>query len=183
MTSMDKSRYAKVAEGVWVGNCSASTDLTFLADADISAIINLCGSSLQQVEDVDYFEYVLPNEELIESEFPRVLSKLESISQYITMLRNNKRCVLISCNDGKNKCMIAAGYYLINVLKQQTNDVIWKLESLYFTPNEIQEELAYNKKVEAFEEIDSKSFELMNARKVNKCLTMASFKRILKIKK
>lgn len=183
MRSSGASRYAKVAEGIWVGNAESTVDLMFLSDMDITAIINLSGRSIEQVEDVDYFDYVLPNEELIESEFPRVLNKLESISQYITALRSNGRCVLVNCDDGKNKCMLAVGYYLINKLKQDMSSVIWQLETLYFTSVEVQEELDYNKKVEAFDEIDSKSFELMNLRKVHKCLTMASFKRILKIKK
>jgi protein-tyrosine phosphatase len=100
----------------------------FLADADITAIINLTGKMDRMVEDVDYFDYALPSSELLETEFQKTITKLEAIMSDLSELRNNNRNVLIHCLDGKNKSMLAAGYYLITRCGKKADATIDLLE-------------------------------------------------------
>lgn len=140
------SRYAKVGEGIWVGNKAASEDMNFLASDDISAIINLSGepdSEESLVEDVDYFSFVLPCREFLDSEKPKIIAKLEMISENIKMLRQNKRNILIYCYDGRYGCTLAAGYYIITKGGPNADSIIERLEMIYFTQEQRLEETTY----------------------------------------
>lgn len=186
--------YALVDDGIYVGNISAAKDLNFLANADVSAIINLSGKLVESIEDVDVFEFLLPSQELMDSEIPKTNLKLDTICTVIHELRANNRTVLIQCADGKNKCMLAAGYYLISKHNRQFNTVIEQLEMLYLSPqqksDELDERARYDRDPEEFEREESalspEDRSVLKtkraARRNLKCLTMASFRKILRLK-
>lgn len=186
--------YALVDDGIYVGNISAAKDLNFLANADVSAIINLSGKLVESIEDVDVFEFLLPSQELMDSEIPKTNAKLDTICTVIHELRANNRTVLIQCADGKNKCMLAVGYYLISKHNKPFNTVIEQLEMLYLSPqqksDERDERVRYDLDPEAFERTESglspeERYILetkRSARRNLKCLTMASFRKILRLK-
>lgn len=182
--------HAKVAEGLWVGNKSSCIDVQFLADEDITAIINLSGTADPPVEDVDYFDFMLPSQELLDIEFPKTLSKLEAIANDIKMLRDNGRSVLIHCSDGKNKCVLAAGYYLITQCEKKAADVIEQLELLYLTAEQKREEMDFRSKLSHIPENPEEGVAIAvsvdaERRKATrneiKCLTIASFRKILRV--
>lgn len=187
-----KPMYAKVTEGIWVGNKAAAEDLQFLADADITAIVNLSGSfDDPPVEDVDYFDYMLPSQELMDTEFPKTFAKLDTIAADIKLLRDNNRNILIHCSDGKNKCMLAAGYYMTTVLKMHGGVVTDKLEYLYFTPEMRHEEEEDRKEELSRTEdyisgvalvVSEEKQKARDKRNAARCFTMSSFRKILRLK-
>lgn len=122
--------YALVTDGIYIGNINSAKDLVFLANADISAIINLSGVYNDPVEDVDCFDFLLPSQELLDSEIPMTVKKLETIATTIADLRARNRTVLIHCIDGKNKCPLCAGYFLIKYCGYGA-EIIERLRNLY----------------------------------------------------
>jgi hypothetical protein len=146
-----QSLHSKVSIGIFVGNIYSATDLTFLAEADVSAIINISGKSSPIIEDVDTFDFLLPSQELMDTEFPKTYMKLEAISQTIHNLRQSDRNILVCCNDGINKSILAIGHYLITYGGMEYGDIIEYLESIYFAQ-----------------------------KNTIKCLTMVSFRKILR---
>ncbi len=188
------STYAMIAEGIYVGNRAASCDVRFLADADITAIINLTPKKPKvPVEGIDYFDFIVLQQELLDTEFPKTTAKLESIASTVRSLRAAGRSILIFCEDGKNSCMLAAGYYLINSAKQPYATVIENLEVMYLDPASRKAELADRREFAAdacnyAERIDSLPdfaralhFAEKNTRRQNLCLTMASFRKLLRL--
>jgi hypothetical protein len=181
--------YAKVADGIWVGNLTSACQTGFLSGADITAIINLSGKMSQYADDIDYFDYALPSSELMNTEFPKTITKLEAIMSDIKDLRANGRNILIHCYDGKNKCMLAAGYYLVTQCGNDPNTVIDQLEQLYFTPEQRKEEqesrLSFTTPDDPSEgvavRVDLDVQERRDQRNAVRCLTLASFKRILRL--
>ncbi len=196
----DPSRFARVAEGIFVGNFKCTEDLHFLADNDITAIINLSGKTTMFVEDIDYFEYLLPSQELMQAEIPKTTTKLNTISQNIHELRTANRCVLINCSDGRNKCLLAAGYYLISQ-NRKYDAVINQLETCYFNTRQKADEIEYVQNAivdpDAAEEAEkllpdierSRLYEIRRVMEEKRAersgvrgLTMASFKKLLRLK-
>lgn len=196
----EKTVYAKIAEGIYVGNAASAADIQFLADAEITAIVNLSGRADMNVEDVDIFDYMLPSQELMEVEFPKTFAKLEIISQDIHAARINQRSVLIHCGDGKNKCMLAAGYYLITHCGKKYDAVIDQLETLYFSAQqkhddqEDQGRMAVDPEEylqpdiklteierKATEDVRKELEEKRAARRAIRCLTMSSFRKMLRL--
>lgn len=133
------SLQAKISDGIWIGDSSIVNDTTFFQTFDISAIISL-DRGIKSVEDI--FDYVIPGTELMDSEVPKVLTKLNDICDTIKELRENGRAVLIQCADGKNKSALVAGYYLISRGGMDAAKVVEFLIGMYFTPAQRAEEVA-----------------------------------------
>lgn len=189
--------YARVSDCIYVGNAAASSDLLFLANADISAIINLCTSKENQPEPTEYvdvFDFILPAQELMDSELQKTDMRLAAIVGAVRDLRKSNRSVLISCEDGKNQCMLVAGYYQIAELRMGADAVIESLEMLYFNeamkadelrertllktnPGALQTQLIGRSAAEIAQIEES-----ISSRRDRKCLTMASFRKILRMK-
>ncbi len=137
-------RHASVVDGIYVGNASAASDFDFLDQHDITIIINLTGRQLRDTHGkpivmpgyIRVYEFILPSQELLDTEIPKTYNKLDAIMNAIRSSRIDGRNVLIQCNDGKNKSMLVAGYYLIVDYEQRYSNVVSKLEALYFTPQQ-----------------------------------------------
>lgn len=134
------AKYKNVSDGVYVGNETSMYEHLFMVAADIGAVINLTGKPIIN-HDTDFYEFSLPSQELMNTEVNKTVSKLESICQTITNLRSANKKVLICCTDGKNKCMLAAGFYMISI-GQKCENVIESLEVAYFSPEQILEDRA-----------------------------------------
>lgn len=186
--------YNKLAEGIFVGNIAAAKSVQTLANLHITAIINISGVSKdwQSVQGVDRIDFMLPSQELLESERPKTILKLETIAGDIHTLRNNNRVVLINCFDGKNKCMLAAGYYFITKCKWTYAETIYKLETLYFSDSQKDDDLSDRKRILAESDPDTlppiiTAAELQritagrDERRELRCLTMSSFSKVLRL--
>ncbi len=132
--------FRQVLPGIYVGNMYAATTL-FLSHHDITAIINLTGrppvgldnKPLKLSEHIDVFDFMLPNQELMDTEIPKTCAKLDDIMNDIRSLRVNNRNILVICNDGRNKSLLVLGYYLIVDHGCPYGMAISTLEALYFT--------------------------------------------------
>jgi hypothetical protein len=183
--------YAYVAEGIYVGNLGAATDLSFMSNADISAIINLSGETLEPIENVDIFNFLLPSQELMSTEVPKTIQKLEMIAATMQDLKIMNRTVLVNCVNGKNKCMLAVGYYLISKCQWPHDRTVEQLEMMYFDQQQRQDELADRAVMEQDPDMEStgplvsaaerSTLRAKRAARRNiKCLTMASYRQILR---
>lgn len=157
------SNYAKVIDGLYIGNC---TDNSFLTIANISAIINVAGKPLSHT--IDVFDYTLPSQELLDSEIPKTINKLDTICQDIKLLLDNNRNVLIYCG-GKNKSPLIAGYYLIKYCGWNHMVAISTLKYIYMT-KEQKEELSSTNSTSRKHELG-----------LLECLTMGTFCKVLRI--
>ena len=140
---LEPARFAKVADRIFIGNYKCAEDLQFLAKNDITAIINLSGKKPPLVEDIDYFDYIIPSSELMNAEIQKTTTKLNTIAQNIYELQMAHRNLLICCSDGRNKSMLAAGYYLIANQNRKYDAVITQLETSYFNDRQRSDELEY----------------------------------------
>jgi hypothetical protein len=126
---------AHVCDNIYIGNI-ASIRADILARHKISIIINLAGSQYKRDKcgDVDIMEYTLPSQELLDSEVPRTISKLDTIYNKIKEA-SSAHNILICCNDGKNKSALVAAYYLLKS-GQHSAQVIKKIENIYCTDSQ-----------------------------------------------
>lgn len=134
-----KQLFAKVADGIWIGNTTLSGDELFFRVNDVSAVIKL-DKNINTIVDADEFVFALPDDELMEMEYRKVTSKLESICDTIKELRDNRRNIVIQCSDGKNKSPLVAGYYLTRRGGIAADNVINFLSCVYFNPEQVKEE-------------------------------------------
>lgn len=131
--------FAKVADGIWIGNAALSRDEMFFRVNDISAVIKLDRAVTTEV-DADEFTFAIPDDELMEMEYAKVISKLKEICDTIKELRDNRRNIVIQCADGKNKSSLVAGYYLSRRGGINAEKVIDFLTCVYFNPDQVKEE-------------------------------------------
>ena len=104
---------ACITKNMYMGNTQLLQNMRFLHDNNISAVINLSGQKLVRIGDIDIFDFLLPAQELMDVEFPKTISKLETICQTVNELICNNRNFLICCSDGKNKSPLTVGFYFI----------------------------------------------------------------------
>lgn len=126
-----KSLIVKVYDGVYVGNSHVS--VAEMKMFDISAIIRL--EQLPPNVSFDIFEYTLPSQELLDFEVAPVVKKLNTICDDIQDLKDARRNVLLQCEDGRNKSLLVAGYYMIKRAKQDAVAVVNELVCVYFDAN------------------------------------------------
>jgi hypothetical protein len=187
-------RYALAAEGLYVGNRPAAVDLQFLSNADITAVIDVSGlqKPLAHVEDVDVFTFLLPNQELMNTEFQKTEAKLSTITSLIKDLHTSRRRILIVCDDAKNKCLLAAGHYLISTGASHVK-TISDLEMLYLSAEQRAEELQERNLLDTDPDIFEKRDKLdpkiraeieqrAAQRRERMCLTMETFKKLLRLR-
>lgn len=193
MTSNVKPMVASVGNGIWVGNVASASQTKFINDMNIAAIVNLTGRFPESVhDDVDYFDYMLPSQELMNNEFPKTITKLESIAGDIKDIRDNNKNVLIYCYDGKNKCILAAAYYLITHCGKDVESVIESLEQLYFTEEQKREEQESKLTIQSMVpedqtvgvalSVNMAAVKKREERNAIRCLTLSSFKKILRMR-
>jgi len=193
MSLEDPTMYALTTSGIYVGNYSSSRDLSFLANADISAMINLSGKPAELIEDVDTFDFLLPNQELLNAEIDKTVAKLQTISQVLYDLLANRRSVLIYCADGINKSLLAAGFYLITRQNKPYATIIEQLEMLYFSHHqklcEVNDRKLFKLSPEEIIKLNSSmTAEKKESREAERaarreiiCLTNSSFRKILRL--
>lgn len=131
---MNNVRFECIHEGLFVGN-KKSIKCQKMLDYGVSSVINLCGK--EKKCNVPVYDYLVPERELLDSEIPKVVTKLISIAEHIHLLRNHR--VLIICHDGKNQSLLVAGYYLITHLQKPYKNLIDTLETIYFNEEQRQE--------------------------------------------
>jgi hypothetical protein len=184
---------ASVADGLYVGDKHSSSNLQFLSNAGITIIINLTDGPVDSIEDVDIVNYILPSQELLDDEVPKMFSKLDAMASYILTLRKNNKNILIQCEDGRNKSILVAGYYLICTGTHYAK-LLNRLEMLYFTAQqrldeqadldlnildpEIYEANIANLSAEKRNELEVKRAE----RRALRCLTMLTYHKLLRKK-
>lgn len=177
---------AKVADGIWIGNAEMTNNAVFMRVNDISAIVKLDRNVIIS-PDVDHFSYVLPDNELMPEEFPKTVTKLDSICNIISEMRAVGRNIVLQCADGKNKSALVAGYYLTRRCGQRRDVVVTQLSTVYFTPEQIVEdrhERERAQKLKNGEEVppltmdDLRKQDLRRARQV---LSNQSFRKIINL--
>lgn len=204
--------YTKVAEGIWIGNEASIMNVNMLMTNNITAIINLTGTDIENLfgpdqwyDYIDVMDFLLPNQELMDTEIPKVTSKLDAIIAEIYKWREEGKGILILCFDGKNKSMLVAAYYTIVDQKkraaaggppaQNVDDVISHFETIYYTPTQKQEEREDNAAWNIDPDlIDSNLMKLTvderkileqkrEARRDIRGLTISTFRKLLRLKK
>lgn len=150
---------AKITDNVYIGNGASARNCDLLNQLGITAVFNF--SSLYQ-RDQQYpamvFDYVLPSQELMDSEIPKTMIKLDSIAEDIHATLAESHRILVVCSDGKNKSTLAVGYYLIKKASRNLDVVVEVLESAYCNSS-----------------MDEKAL------KASRALTMASFRKVLRL--
>ena len=175
--------FIKIAEGLYIG----AEPQEFIPNtiADITTILRINSEYVAPFCAV-VLDYVLPSQELMDSELPKTMTKLTSISQEIQSLREEGGSVLICCPDGKNKCTLVAGFYLVT-MGERFDTLIERLETVYFTDQEKAEEKAYQSFIRSRELIAVSNSEWQaseNRRKVRqekKCLSFPSYRKMLRM--
>lgn len=121
--------YKQLYDSISVGNSASAGDPDTMLRENITVVIN-CGSELAAYYDgVEYYEYSLPTQELMESEMPTIVKKLEIMCDDIDSLRGNT--ILFCCDDGITRSMLALGYYVVKRLNMNADKVIDTLESTW----------------------------------------------------
>ena len=141
---------------------------------DVNVIINLTGKNIPGTDEIDVFDYILPNQELLDSEIPKTVKKLDTISDDMNKFYSAGASILILCEDGKNKSPLVAGIYAIDYLHK---NIIDELERIYFTDLQRAEEFEDNG------DFTPEKVKRRAERRQARCLTTVSFKKILKTRK
>lgn len=175
---------------ITVGDYTVAESREITTNLNISAVINLHGEDIKT--QIETHDFMLPSQELLDSEKQKIMTKLNAIADNIHNLRNAGKNVLVVCEDGKNKCMLAVGYYLIMKCGAKYIDVIYQLETLYFDQKQHADEtfdrdliVANSNPKNTPREFTNAEFtaleESRNARREIRCLTMQSFARLLRL--
>ena len=150
---------SKITDSLYIGNSAAAKNCDLLNQLGITAVFNF-GSLYKR--DQQYpaivFDYVLPSQELMDSEIPKTMLKLESIAEDINATINDSHRILVVCSDGKNKSTLAVGYYLIKKASRPLDVVVEVLESAYCN--------------RSMDEVTLRG---------SRALTMASFRKVLRL--
>jgi hypothetical protein len=172
---------AQVAPKIYIGNVPAGRDRMTLVAAGVTAIINLSGDCNPGINGITEFDYVLPSQELLDTEMPRTATKLETIAGTISELLEHNHVVLVHCADGRNKAPLAVGYYMITRAKANYAAIIDQLSTAYFSPAQLHAEKAPPLPASASAEERMCAEEARAERQARRCLTMASFRRVLRL--
>lgn len=186
---MEKPRlFGKVADGIWIGNSTLASDEFFFQVNDISAIIKLDRNIISGV-DVDEFIFAVPDDELMEMEYQKTITKLESICETIKELRDNRRNILIQCADGKNKSALVAGYYITRRGGVDADRAISFLTTIYFSADQVKEEQKDRERflkiqnMDPVQELTGEDLKKQEERRKLRALTNVSFQKIIRLKK
>ena len=177
------SVYKKVSPGLYIGNAVAASDVQFLSEENITFAINLTGEQSPLVEDMITYDYSLPNNELLESEYFRVITKLRKISNDIDNARSRGANILIYETNCKNKAPLVAGYHL-TLAGNNPNTVIKQLETIFYTNNQREEAAEYNKRLASGDmnmstDEYTDALKKKNQRESIRCLTLVTFRKII----
>ncbi len=177
---------ARVADNLYVGNLASAESAQILQKYNIHTVINISGEDVPP--HVHTINFMLPSQELMPTEQQKTVTKLEAIAKEIRAVVANKQCVLVNCFDGKNKCTLAAGYFLIMEGRQHT-EVIPFLETLYFSDKQkLQEKedkilLAVRNPSLGAIEMTTEKCKLLDIQRTERrklrCLNMISFVKLL----
>jgi len=124
--------FARILNNVWIGSV-ACTDPAggVLQKNNINIVINLSGSALKNtVPTVEYYDSLLPSEELMDDEIPRIEKKIMVIVEKLKLFVAEKYNVLVCCSDGLNKSPLIVGYYMM-LTGGKLPDVLHKLQHAY----------------------------------------------------
>lgn len=125
--------HARYSDRLFVGDLESIKDLKFLTTNDITAAINISGKAVKVADEIDIFSFLLPSEELLDTEIPKTTAKLETIAKTIADLYSGNHNILIYCADGRNKALLTLGFYLIGYQQKPYADVIVEMENIYGT--------------------------------------------------
>lgn len=106
--------YAAVAPHLWMGDKRVAEDMDALGDLDITAMINLTGSDDTPIEDVDIYNSLVDDLELMDDELMIVQARLNKLSDVIRDAVKCGRNVMIHDGDEcVNSAPMLAAYYLV----------------------------------------------------------------------
>lgn len=130
------SIYREISNGIFVGNLWSADSVDTLDCLDITKVINLTNFDIDPVDGVEFIEFGLPDTEMLDAEIPRMEGKLDNIVKVINAATATGSRVLICCEDGRNKSMLAAAYYLCSI-GNPFAATFARLETAYFTPAQL----------------------------------------------
>ena len=177
---MNTLLFAKIADGIWIGNSVATENV--LCCKDIHSIIRLDNIPGDFCE---IYNYAISSEELLDMEIPTVVKKLNKICDIICDLKSAHKNILIQCADGKNKSLLVAGYFLKKCGKMNAHTVLTKCRTIYFTDEQRGEEILDQEraqKIKRGEHImppSPEDIERMEVRKNLRCLNNRSYRKII----
>ena len=117
------NRAQKLTENIYVCRSGLLTETLYPADAraleellsDTEFIINV-GPRLNKInpgaKKAECWDYALSNQELVPTEYQKILSKLESICTDMQGMLNCGGKMIIVCETGLNRAMLVALYYI-----------------------------------------------------------------------
>lgn len=133
--------YHTIIDGIFVGNLWSADSISTIDHLDITKVINLTNFDIEPIEDVEFIEFGLPDTEMLDAEIPRMTEKLDNIVKTINNALTSGCRVLICCEDGRNKSMLVAAYYLCSC-GSPLETTIARLETAYFSPAQMAAEQA-----------------------------------------
>lgn len=151
--------FARINQHLYIGDAGAAKDANVMKQLGINVIFNL-HEKIENGETM-VIDYVLPSQELMDSEFQKTMNKLEKITADILICLQNKQTIFISCEDGLNKSPLVVGYFLVKKCSFNPIEVVERLTDIYKDTNETTGEKTCQKKA----------------------LTMASFRKLIKLTK
>jgi hypothetical protein len=163
----------EVDTGLFAGDLSGTVDMDFLADSDIRVIINLTGMEPEfYVEDTEYYDDFLPEVELFSEEVDGMVDRLNKLAMKIRSARMKNENVYVCCTDAKNNSMLLIAYYLIKYCGRNPQALVKRIETIYFSQAQLDEEAGGT-------EFNLGSRENLQKRNEMRCLTIMSSRNIL----
>jgi len=176
---------------LYLGMPDPSSDfLQFLADEDITIIVDLSppdvgdpGEDDYYVDDVEYYDHVLTDQELLVTEIPTMIERLESIATSLQPYLENDRGVLVSSID-RNRAALVVGYYLITRRKWDYQRTIEHLEYILMKREHYEELMALLQNNHRLRETNQPDVAQTVKRLADldhlRCLTLSSFRSVLR---
>ncbi len=168
-----------VAPNLIIGDIdNVNDDKSFLVANKFSLFINLSG--MEVLSSIETYEQNIPNDEWVDNECAFYSNKIWLIVEEIYKRTSQRQKVFMACNSGRNSSPVVAGAYLIRYHKMPPAAVITLLETIFFTPDELE---TRKQSIENHKAAILKSGHFVRAQThaefTKKCLTNNSFRKFL----
>src|SRR3989344_1276411 len=133
--------YAKVINGIYIGDIHSINDNEFLINNDIKYIVNASGYNklnnlgittlyLGKLKDIDFITLPIFDKEYIDKYISEYINKMLISSNKINNEYRNKNNILVHCIAGINRSASDIATYLMMYQKYTYNDAIILLENV-----------------------------------------------------
>lgn len=119
--------------GVFIGALAHASNADFLRRHGINFVLNLSGFPNKVPLGIENVNYVLYDQELMDTEIKRVCDKFETAAKFIFDARSAGKTVLVHCLTGINRATTVIGYYLGRYCTYSSCQILTKITELEAT--------------------------------------------------